>query len=121
MQTLDSSLVLLPMQLPLAILQPLFLLLDPTKHTIVFCLPKSNTYVGKNNDNNALVADERHDQHSPYSPYLDNPPDDRGSLVNEDVANVNMEHALIKAYAIDDAMSEGEESMVEETPGACIK
>ena len=71
--------------------------------------------------NNTLADDEQQEIQNPYYPNLNDPPDAMGGFNDGGVDNITRELALTEADAIKEAMSEGEESMVEETPGACIQ
>ena len=71
--------------------------------------------------NNTLVDDELQEIQNPHSPNLHDPPDTMDGFDDGGVDNITREPAVTEADAIKEAMSEGEESMVEETLGACIQ
>ena len=70
--------------------------------------------------NNNLADEELQEIQNPHYPHIHDPPDAMDGFDDGGVDNIPREPAVIEADAIKEAMSEGEESMVEETPRACI-
>ncbi|KAK9200353.1 hypothetical protein WN944_015550 [Citrus x changshan-huyou] len=95
--------------------------LDPTNHTVVFCSPQLSIPVQHNFANNTLADEELQEIQNPHYPHLHDPPDAMDGFDDGGVDSIPREPAVTEADAIKEAMSEGEESMVEETPGACIQ
>ncbi|KAH9735625.1 reverse transcriptase domain-containing protein [Citrus sinensis] len=95
--------------------------LDPTNHTVVFCTPQQSIPVQHNFANNTMADEELQEIQNPHYPHLHDPPDAMDGFDDGGVDSIPREPAVTEADATKEAMSEGDESMVEETPGACIQ